>query len=447
MNYRLLIAEDDAVMAQLLIELATKAGFIVEHYSDGKQAAHSIANNPPDALLTDIRMPGQTGIELTETVSIEYPNMPVAIITGFATVPDVVRAFRAGAIDLLTKPFDNKDVKDVLARFQKLLNRERKLEALTARIKTLEGSAILPQADSSAMQEAITLLNKVATLETPVLLNGETGTGKGVLARAIHTTSHRHEGPWLSINCAALADSVAESELFGHERGSFTGATARKRGVLELAHGGTLFLDEINSASSAVQTRLLEFTQDKTLRRVGGEQTMNVDVRLIVASNQDLQKAVDDGEFREDLWYRLNVFPINIPPLRERYDDILPLAEYFLHKYAQELQRPARFLTDDAEKALLSYSWPGNVRELENCIHRAVVLADEAEVNALCFPHFTGNAASKSSSPWREDASLAEVEKLWIQDVLKRCDNNKTKSARLLGIDVSTLHRKLREMK
>ena len=446
MSNRLLIAEDDSVMSGLLTDLAQEAGFSVQKFADGKQAHDAIVNDPPDALLADIQMPGMNGLELIEAVSTICPGMPSAIITGYATVPDVVRAFRSGAIDLITKPFDNQDVRAVLTRFAKQLDRERRIEALSLRLSKLETGHIMPVINSRAMKKTISLVDKVADLNTPVLLNGETGTGKGVLARSIHAASHRHDGPWFSVNCGSLSDSVAESELFGHERGAFTGANARKRGVLELAHGGTLFLDEINSASPAIQTRLLDFTQQHTLRRVGGEQSIEVDVRLIIASNQNLEQLVKEGTFREDLWYRLNVFPILVPGLRERREDIIPLAESFVLKISNDFKRPAKQLSDEVEHSLINYSWPGNVRQLENFMHRAVVLADGPIIERQHLPEeLTGNNYAMDTVTWGPDASLTEVESLWISHMLSRCEGNKSEAARRLGIDVSTLHRKLRE--
>jgi DNA-binding NtrC family response regulator len=445
LKYRLLIVEDDITMSTLLKELAIEAGFNAEVCHDGTQASRVLATEPPDAIFADIRMPGKTGIELIEALSIANPGLPSAIITGYATVPDVVRAFRAGAMDLITKPFDTEDVRSVLKRFQQRLDREHRCEVLNERLSRLEGKAIIPQTKSRSMQQTMQLVGKVAELTTPVLLNGETGTGKGVIARAIHAASPRSDKPWFSVNCAALADSIAESELFGHERGSFTGASTRRRGVLELANEGTLFLDEINSASPAIQTRLLEFVQERTIRRVGGEETFNIDVRIIVASNQDLQKLVSKGEFREDLYYRLNVFPIALPSLKDRKEDIIQLAEHFLITISRELNKSIKQFSDDAEQALLDYHWPGNVRELENCIHRAIVLSEGDIIERQSLPEISIPLPVELATPWKSDASLAEVELHWIQHMLNRTNGNKAEAARYLGIDVSTLHRKLRD--
>ncbi len=446
MRHHLYIAEDDVTMLGLLSELAQEAGFSVQSFTNGQHAYDALLQNPPDALLADIQMPGLNGVELIESATAACPGLPAAIITGYATVPDVVRAFRAGAVDLITKPFDNLDVRNVLQKISHQLDKEWRIEALNKRLNALENNKVLPVIKSRSMRETMSLVEKVADLDTPVLLTGETGSGKGVIARAIHAGSSRRLAPWFSVNCGALADSVAESELFGHERGAFTGANARKRGILELADGGTLFLDEINSASSAIQTRLLDFVQEHTLRRVGGEKSIQVDVRLIIASNQSLEKLVKEGEFREDLWYRLNVFPVTVPALRDRREDILPLAENFLINIANDLKRPARHFSDEAEDAMLNYSWPGNVRELENFIHRAVVLADDTVIQRKHLPtELTGIKLGLSYATWGPDASLQELEGQWILHMISRCDGNKSEAARRLGVDVSTLHRKLRE--
>jgi len=445
MRYRILIAEDDATMASLLSQLARKAGFSIEHYSDGESAWSAMQKDPADALLADIQMPGINGLELIEKVSAIYPGLPAVVITGFATVPDVQRAFRAGAMDLITKPFDNDDVRQVLDRISRHLDRERRIESLQHRLLMQEDDSSKPVFNSRAMLQVMELIDKVADLDTPILLTGETGTGKGVIARTIHRNSSRSEGAWFSVNCGAVAETVAESELFGHERGAFTGAEVRKRGILELAHGGTLFLDEINSAPPSIQTRLLDFVQDKTIRRVGGQEAIEVDTRLIIASNQDLAELVKQGDFREDLWYRLNVFPLILPPLRERHEDIIPLIEHFILAAARQFKRPIPRMTEEAEQILLNYGWPGNVRQLENIILRAMVLADDATIQPQHLPSECQNSIENPKSwDWSPDASLKEIEALWIRHMIDRYNGNKSKAARQLGIDVSTLHRKLR---
>ena len=445
MSHTIYIAEDDKAMAGLLSELAREAGFVVQLFHDGAAALKAIVASPPDALLADIQMPGLNGLDLIERVSSSFPGLPAVVITGFATVPDVQRAFRAGAIDLITKPFNNDDVRQVLSRILNQLNRDFRMEALQNRLARLENHDVVSQFKSPVMHELMSMIDRIADLDTPILLTGETGTGKGVVARAIHDISQRNQSPWFAVNCGAVAESVAESELFGHERGAFTGADSRKRGVLELASAGTLFLDEINSAPWPIQTRLLDFVQHKILRRVGGQESIKVDTRLIIASNQNLYELVKQGVFREDLWYRLNVFPLQIPPLRERKEDIIALAEHFICNLSRQLKRPVVSLTDDSEHLLLNCSWPGNVRQLENAMHRAVLLAEDDCILPRHLPaECTQGAVVENHVPWDADASLQAVEQLWIQHMLERCDGNKSEAARRLGIDVSTLHRKLK---
>jgi len=285
-------------------------------------------------------------------------------------------------------------------------------------------------------------------LEVPVLLNGETGTGKGVMARMIHQMSRRNSGPFFSLNCAAVATSLMESELFGYEKGAFTGAVKSKRGLLELADGGTLLLDEINSANLEIQARLLQFIQEHTILRVGGERVITVDVRLVCANNQSLEQQVAAGSFRQDLYYRLNVYPVNLPPLHKRKEDIIPLAESALLRYAREQDRPILRFSVQALNQLEDYHWPGNVRELENVIQRAIVLTSGETIGTEHLPEdlrpAQNNMVGEASGLFPPDASLADVEHYWIEQVLQNCRGNKSEAARRLGIDPSTLYRKLK---
>lgn len=447
MKFDVLIAEDDQDMAGLLAELAAEAGFRVTVVHTGSNAVRRLQGDPPDALFTDLRLPEPDGLQLLETARGLDPAMPVVMITGYATVQDAVQGFRSGLFDLVTKPFDTEQVRGVLERVRALLSHERRIEQLDARLAQLDEEPA-PVIESRSAHRMMELAGQVAPLQMPVLLSGETGTGKGVLARWIHDASPRCSGPFFAVNCAAVPDTLIENELFGHEKGAFTGATARKRGLLELADGGTLLLDEINSTRPEVQARLLQFVQERKLLRVGGERSVDVDVRLIVAANEDLGRLVEEGRFRRDLFYRLNVFPIELPPLRARREDIAPLAERFLLRYAGELARPTRSFSTDALDALQRYDWPGNVRELENIIQRAVVLAPGERVERVHLPGELAGAtptAAGESWPIPPDATLAEVERYWMHHMLERCDGNKTEAARRLGIDPSTLHRRLKD--
>lgn len=447
MKFELLIAEDDQDMARLLAELAEEAGLHTIVVHTGTDALRRLQAEAPDALFTDLRLPEPNGLELLAAARALDPGMPVVMITGYATVQDAVQGFRSGLFDLVTKPFDTEQVRGVLERVRSLLAHERRIEQLDARLAQLDAEQS-PVVESRASHRMLELAGQVAPLDLPVLLSGETGTGKGVLARWIHDASPRRAGAFFALNCAAVPDTLIENELFGHEKGAFTGATARKRGLLELADGGTLLLDEINSTRPEVQARLLQFVQERRLLRIGGERPVDVDVRLIVAANEDLAELVDDGRFRRDLYYRLNVFPIALPPLRERREDIAPLAERFLLRYAGELARPARSFSTDALEALQRYNWPGNVRELENIIQRAVVLAPAERVERAHLPgELSGRAPVLAAEHWPipPDATLAEAERYWMRHLLERCGGNKTEAARRLGIDPSTLHRRLKD--
>lgn len=449
MKWELLIVEDDEAMASLLAKLAKKMGYIPRVAADITSAHQALLQSTPDILFTDHRLPDGEGIELLEAVSSQFPELPSVMITGYATVPTVVRAFRSGALDLISKPFDNEEVRQVLKKVSEKLAQRSRIEALQTRFQIAEGESVQLVTDSSAMSAAINLANRVSELDTPVLLTGETGTGKSLLAHWIHNTSSKNDGPWLTINCGAVAESLAESELFGYERGAFTGANQRKRGLLELAEGGTLFLDEINSASMAIQTRLLEFVQHGHLQRVGGNKTIKVDVRLITASNQNLEELVTAGSFRQDLFYRLNVFPIPLPSLKKRIDDIPILAEQFIACYARKTGRDVQGISADALQILQAHHWPGNVRELENVIHRAIVLTESNMIESHQLPIELQQLNSSLSLtnlhyPWSNDAPLQVVEQYWIQHMLACSDGNKTEAARRLGINASTLHRKLK---
>ncbi len=449
MSWELLIVEDDQTMAALLANLAKKTGFNPVIAADISSANRLLSQSVPDVLFTDHRLPDGEGIDFLEDANARFPELPSVMITGYATVPTVIRAFRAGALDLISKPFDNNEIRRILIKVRETLARQRRIEALTQHFQMADGHTTQLVSSSSAMKNALNLASRVSDLETPVLLTGETGTGKSLLAQWIHSSSNEQK-PWLSINCGAVAESVAESELFGYERGAFTGASQRKQGLLELAEGGTLFLDEINSASMAIQTRLLEFVQYGQLQRLGGNKTIKVNVRLIAASNQNLEELVKAGSFREDLFYRLNVFPIPLPALRERIDDIPMLVERFIACYARKTGRLVQGISDEALLILKSHHWPGNIRELENVIHRAVVLTENTLIEVHHLPIELQQLNKKispedSNYPWSPDAPLQIVEGYWIQHMLTRSGGNKTEAARRLGIDTSTLHRKLKQ--
>ncbi len=446
MKWDLLVVEDDQTMAELLAELAREAGFDPRIASNCEAALDAIARQPPDALFTDLRLPDGDGVDVIRAAKRVGADIPAVLITGYASVPDVVAAFRAGALDLLTKPFESVQITQVLERILGMLRERRRFEALSKRLDSLDPAREHVIAESLAMREVISMVERVSGMDVPVLLSGPTGTGKGLIARLIHDLSPRASGPWFAVNCGAVSAALAESELFGHEKGAFTGATQRKLGLLELADGGTLFLDEINSASPEIQTRLLQFVQDRTLLRVGGQKPITLDVRIVAAANRPLGDLVARGEFREDLLFRLNVFPVEIPPLCERRDDILPIAEQMLARCCRRMRCSARKISPQARRLLHDYAWPGNVRELENLIQRAAILCTGDTLDTSHLPAEMSGAARKVAvlDPFPENLTLAELERLWIDRTLERAGGNKTEAARRLGIDASTLHRKLK---
>lgn len=447
MKYRLLIAEDDRDMRNLLADIARDAGFDVLVASDGQQASELLRASAPDVLLTDLRLPFPNGLELLQIARALDPQIPVVMITGFATVGDAVEGFKNGLYDLITKPFNTAHLRALIVRLLEHLRHRDRSAQLSAQLALAEKGHDELVTISRGAKQVAKLAREIAPLDIPVLIQGETGTGKGVLARTIHSLGPRSGNAFFALNCAAISPTLVESELFGHEKGAFTGASERKRGLLELADGGTLLLDEINSTPPEVQARLLQFIQERSFVRVGGERTVSVDVRLLVATNENLATLVEQGRFRQDLYYRLNVFPIALPPLRERREDIAVLAERFIARYARQYARPARLLSGKALDALNRYSWPGNIRELENIVQRAVVLATDETIELEHLPAELSYCPSSAAESVRipPDSTLADLEIYWIDFTLARCQGNKTEAARRLGIDITTLHRRLKK--
>jgi len=445
MTFTLLIAEDDAVQAKLLARIAAEAGFDVAVVHDGDAALNELRTSPPDALFTDLRLPGADGLALIAAAREADSTMPVILSTGYATAHNAVEAFHLGVMDVLFKPLELDALRLTFKRLREALAQRRRIDQLSAQLATHTAPPLM-DSSAPAMKQCLQLAAQIADKELPVLLEGETGAGKGVVAAHIHGLSRRSDGPFLTLNCGALPATLLESELFGFEKGAFSGATARKPGLLELAHGGTLFLDEINSTSLDAQTRLLQFIQDRQLMRLGGVKPINVDVRLILASNRPLKEEVAAGRFRQDLYFRVQVFPIPVPPLRNRREDIPALAEYFLARHGRALNPNVRGIASETLERLVKYDWPGNVRELEGAIQRALVLAVGESLTQADLPADLRPApATFSAIPWPVEATLEEVEAFWLRHVLDRCGGNRTQAARQLGIDPSTLWRKLKE--
>jgi len=440
----LLVADDDPGLRESLNRTLTRAGYSVILASDGRAALEQLQSGPVDLVLTDLRMPGLTGLEVLRAVKTLVPDVDVILLTAFGTVEEAVSAMKDGAYDFITKPFRGEQL---LKLVSKALERRGLIEqnrALQKQLEDLRGKGQIIGA-SPAFRRMMTLIDQVADSSATVLVQGESGAGKELVASAIHERSRRRGGPFVAVNCAALPETLLESELFGYEKGAFTGAVGRKEGRFELADGGTLFLDEIADLSAVTQPKILRVLQEGEFERLGGTRTQRVDVRIVVATNQDLAQMVKEKRFREDLYYRLNVITITVPPLRDRREDIRLLAQHFLRVYAAKNNRKLEMFTDEALRRLEGYSWPGNVRELENVVERGVVLARGAAVDVTDLPEDVAGATPLPEGVFtvRIGTPLAEVELRLLEATLRVTGGNRTRAAKLLGIDPKTVYRKL----
>ncbi|HXG02941.1 MAG TPA: sigma-54 dependent transcriptional regulator [Candidatus Binatia bacterium] len=440
----LLVADDDAVARDLLVEVLTREGYQVRAAEGGEACVRIAEAEPIDLALVDLRMADLDGLGVLARLSTLRPPVPVLILTAFATVDTAIQAIRAGAYDYLSKPFRIEEIKLAVRRALETQRLQREnlqyRQALRERdrVENLVGH-------SPGMVEIYRTIARVAPLDTTVLIQGETGTGKELVARAIHQASPRAQRPFTVVDCAALPETLVESELFGHEKGAFTGATQSRRGLLEAAAGSTCLLDEVGELSLPLQARLLRVLQERVIRRVGGTEPIPVDVRIIAATNRDLRKLVDEGRFREDLFYRLNVVTIHVPPLRERAEDIPLLAQHFLRKAATAAGKTVIGLTREALDRLAAYPWPGNVRELEHVIERAVVLTTSTLLTPEDLPRELRLVAPAPpvARPDRR-MTLEELKRWYVEQVLAETGGNKARAAELLGIDRRTLYRILR---
>src|SRR5256885_9540807 len=440
----LLIADDDPGLRESLERTLTREGFRVILASDGGGALERLQGGGIDLVVTDLKMPGLTGIEVLRAAKAIAPDVDVILLTAFGTVEEAVKAMKDGAYDFLTKPFRREQL---LKLISKALERRDLIEQNRALKKQLEDLRAKGQVigSSPAFRRMMTLVEQVADSSATVLIQGESGAGKELVASTIHRSSPRSRGPFVAVNCAALPETLLESELFGYEKGAFTGAAGRKEGRFELADGGTLFLDEVSDLSLVTQPKILRVLQEGEFDRLGGTHTIKVDVRLVAASNQDLVQMVKERRFREDLFYRLNVITVHVPPLRERREDIPMLAQHFLRVYAAKNNRRLDGLTDDALKRLEAWAWPGNVRELENVIERGVVLARGTQVDIADLPPEIAGATPLPEGvvSVRNGTPPAQVEQRLLDATLAATGGNKTLAAKLLGIDVRTVARKL----
>ncbi|MGD0676427.1 MAG: sigma-54 dependent transcriptional regulator [Polyangiaceae bacterium] len=439
---RVLVVDDEAGARTALSGLLRAEGFQVTVAEDGNEALAQLQEKAPDVLVTDLQMPGCDGLELLMRGREISPALVVILVTAFAEVETAVRAMRLGAEHYLTKP---PQIEELVLVIDRALERRRLRDEATELRTRLKGRLSIDNiiGSSPAMQEVFDIIEQVAPTKASVLITGESGTGKELVAQAIHQNSPRAGAPFVKLHCAALAESILESELFGHEKGAFTGASSRREGRFRQAEGGTLFLDEIGEISPAIQVKLLRFLQERTFERVGGNETLKVDVRIIAATNRDLPSEAAAGRFRDDLYYRLNVVNIEMPPLRARPSDLLPLATCFLNRFAAENAKRIDGFTDDAVDRIGAYRWPGNVRELENVIERAVILCDGPKLSSKNLP--TGVGAAPRGVVRVPGSTLAEIERHAILSTLEACSGRTSQAAQMLDISVRKIQYKLHE--
>jgi DNA-binding NtrC family response regulator len=444
-----LIVENEANMRRVLATLLRRDGLQIVEAADGQQGLERLAAQRIDAIVTDLKMPRMNGLELLEEVCKRHREVPVILLTAFGTVGSAVEALKQGAFDYLTKPFDPDEIRQVVAKAL----RTRALQESEASPELEDDPESLLIGESAALHEVRRLIDRVGPTKATVSITGESGSGKELVARSLHLRSPRVEAPFIKINCAAIPQSLLESELFGHEKGAFTGAASRKPGRFELADGGTLFLDEIGEMPLSAQPKLLRAIQEGRFYRVGGTRTVEVDVRLIAATNRDLHVEVREGRFREDLFYRLNVVPIRVPALRERAEDIPVLAELFMRRFGRKQKKRMIGITDEAVAALRAHVWPGNIRELENAIERALLLSDGEWIGAADLPpeiaeagHRAAQAGGVESLRDRVKTETRRIEREAILDALRRTGGNVTHAAERLGLSRRGLQLKMKEL-
>jgi DNA-binding NtrC family response regulator len=444
---RVLIVDDDPDFCEALRDRLVALGYQVGRAASGPEALRAVREESPAIVLLDLVLPGLDGLAVLETIRREEPDAAVIVITGHGTIARAVDAMKKGAHDFVTKPVDVPHLEIVLA---KALDRQALRDAHAVLASEVADRYATIVGESPAMQEAVDVARRAAPSGATVLLLGESGTGKEVVARAIHRWSLRASRPFVVVNCVALSEELLESELFGHEKGAFTGAHQQKRGKLEVAQGGTVFLDEIGDVRPALQAKLLRVLQDQTFERVGGTRPIRADVRFVAATNRDLRTAVRDGQFRLDLYYRLDVVSVVLPPLRERPGDVPALARHFLERYRREVKRDLAGLRGDALDCLRRYPWPGNVRELENVVERAVVLSEGPEIVPRDLPAEIREAGTAPGlareAPRHYHSCVEEFKRGLIASTLRRTGGNRTQAARLLGLQRTYLARLIRDL-
>jgi DNA-binding NtrC family response regulator len=455
MSAHILIADDDEVSCQLFAETLESEGFQVEQTTSGDAALSRMRENTPDLLIVDVRMPGTSGLDVTRIAHQKYPSLPIIVMTAFGSIETAVEAIHEGAFDFISKPMNLEELKKTVSRAlaQRALQRSAKMSNGGDDENPQQLGKLIGK--SPAMLEVYKAVARAAPTKSTVLILGESGTGKELIARAVHRHSPRANRPFVAVDCGALTETILESELFGHVRGAFTGALADKKGVFEEAQGGTCFLDEIGGISANLQARLLRVLQEHEIRRVGGKDWMNVDVRVVAATNHNLEEAVSRGEFRQDLYYRLNVVAISLPPLRERVEDIPLLARHFLQHYSQESGKSIKAISDKAMELLRAYSWPGNIRELENAIEQAITLSYQPVLTPDDLAAVRDHAVAKSSQDdsqieqflFPDAPTLEEVKRRYVLHALTQAGGNISRTAKTLNIDRRSLYRMLARYK
>ena len=443
---RVLVVDDEPLMREYVEEAMVRAGYHVTTASSGAEGITRFEKQPADVVITDLKMAGKTGLDVLRAVLKLAPDTQVIVMTAYGTIETAVEALKTGAADYILKPFTPDAIEIAVQRALARARLQEENKYLRAELgKGYDNGAMIGQ--SPALRAVHDQIRKVADTRATVLVRGESGTGKELVARAIHASGRRRDNPFIKVNCAALSAGILESELFGHEKGAFTSAHERKIGRFELADTGTLLLDEVSEIGMELQPKLLRALQEREFERVGGVQTIKTDVHIVATSNRRLEEAVERGEFRQDLYFRLNVVDIHLPPLRQRREDIPLLMDHFLKRYTQENARKITGFTPAAKKLFLDYHWPGNVRELQNAIERAVVLADTSQLDATHFALAGPNqpGASGAPAPLQPGKTVAEMEKELILATLDHCGSNRTRAAELLGISVRTLRNKLHE--
>lgn len=442
---KILIVDDSPDMLEVMRRQLTDLGYYVSQSSNVPDAVDLLKANPPDLLITDLKMPGVDGLQLVKYAAQHYPRVPLLVVTGYPSVENAVDAVKSGAVDYLVKPFTKTQLESAVEKSLLASRSVRLAEKLISDKKPKTSSVfyhgIIGQ--SEALEETKELIERIKNNKITVLISGESGTGKELVARAIHYSGRFSKSPFIPVNCGAIPENLLESELFGYTKGAFTGADSNRAGFFQAADGGTIFLDEIGNASASVQQRLLRVLQEKEVTMIGANRPQKIDLRVIAATNTNLMKMVENNTFRDDLYYRLNVIHLEIPPLRDRTSDIPVLANYFLQKFAREFQLSSPTISTAALKALMQYHWPGNIRELENTIQKILIMAN-GEIGVAEIADHMKMALPTESNDDKNWISLAEMEKKYILRVLNAVDNNKSRAAQILEIDRKTLRQKIK---